>query len=132
MNHQLTITVHPELYAICRLEPEAEVPQWASGQGFLTISRTKTELSIVCEEARVPAEVHAERARRLMQVAGTLAFSLTGILAAIAVPLAEAQISIFGVSTYDTDYVLVKDPDMQHAISVLETAGHAIQRITGA
>lgn len=131
MNHQLTITVHPELYAICRLEPQAEVPQWASGKSFLTISRTKAELSIVCEEARVPAEVHAERGRRLMQVAGTLAFSLTGILAAIAVPLAEAHISIFGVSTYDTDYVLVKDTDMEHAISVLETAGHVIQRIAG-
>jgi len=131
MNHQLTITVHPELYAICRLEPEAEVPQWAAGASFLTISRTKTELSIVCEEARVPAEIHAERRRRLMQVAGTLAFSLTGILAAIAVPLAEAHISIFGVSTYDTDYVLVQDGDLEHAISVLESAGHAIQRITG-
>lgn len=133
MNHQLTITVHPELYAICRLEPQAGVPQWAAGgTSFLTISRTKTELSIVCEEARVPAEVHAERKRRLMQVAGTLAFSLTGILAAITVPLAEAHISIFGVSTYDTDYVLVQDADLERAISVLESAGHAIQRIAGA
>ncbi|MBS1840195.1 MAG: ACT domain-containing protein [Acidobacteria bacterium] len=130
MNHKLTITVHPELYSICRLEPEAAVPQWAAGQSFLTISRTKTELSIVCEDARVPQEVHAERNRRLMQVAGTLAFSLTGILAAIAVPLAEAHISIFGVSTYDTDYVLVQDADLEHAISALESAGHAIQRIS--
>ena len=132
MNHQLTITVHPELYAICRLEPEAALPQWAGGASFLTISRTKTELSIVCDEARVPPEVHAERKRRLMQVAGTLAFSLTGILAAIAVPLAEAHISIFGVSTYDTDYVLVTDSDLEQAISVLESAGHVIQRISGA
>ena len=131
MNHQLTITVHPEVFAICRLEPEAEVPQWAGGEAFLTISRTKTELSIVCEEARVPAEIHAERRRRLMQIAGTLAFSLTGILAAVAVPLAEAQISIFGVSTYDTDYVLVADADLEHAISVLESAGHVIQRPSG-
>ena len=131
MNHQLTITVHPEVFAICRLEPEAEVPQWAGGEAFLTISRTKTELSIVCEEARVPPEIHAERRRRLMQIAGTLAFSLTGILAAVAVPLAEAQISIFGVSTYDTDYVLVADADLEHAISVLESAGHVIQRPSG-
>jgi len=131
MNHQLTITVHPELFAICRLDPEAEVPQWAGGETFLTISRTKTELSIVCEEARVPAEIHAERRRRLMQIAGTLAFSLTGILAAVAVPLAEAHISIFAVSTYDTDYVLVADEDLEHAISVLESAGHVIQRPSG-
>ena len=131
MNHQLTITVHAELFAICRLDPEAEVPQWAGGETFLTISRTKTELSIVCEEARVPAEIHAERRRRLMQIAGTLAFSLTGILAAVAVPLAEAHISIFAVSTYDTDYVLVADEDLEHAISVLESAGHVIQRPSG-
>jgi uncharacterized protein len=132
MNHQLTISVHPELYAICRMEPEAELPTWAGGESFLTISRTKTELSLVCEEARVPAEIHAERKRRLMQVAGTLAFSLTGILAAIAIPLAEAHISIFGVSTYDTDYLLVADADLEQAIFVLEAAGHVVQRISAA
>jgi hypothetical protein len=131
MNHQLTITVHPELYAICRLEPEAEVPAWAAGKTFFTVSRTKNELSIVCEGQEVPEGIHAERERRLLQVEGTLAFSLTGILAAITVPLAEAAISIFAVSTYDTDYVLVKENDLENAIAVLEKAGHAIQRITG-
>lgn len=131
MNHQLTITVHPELYAICRLEPEMEVPAWAAGKTFFTISRTDTELSIVCEEQGVPPEIHAERKRRLLQVEGTLAFSLTGILAAIALPLAEAAISIFAVSTYDTDYVLVSDNDFENAVAVLERAGHAIQQVEG-
>jgi len=131
MNHQLTITVHPELYAICRLEPDAEVPAWAIGKSFFTLSRTKFELSLVCEEKGVPAETHAERNRRLLQVEGMLAFSLTGILAAITMPLAEAAISIFAVSTYDTDYVLVSDSDLENAIAVLEKAGHAIQRIAG-
>ncbi|HJZ63659.1 MAG TPA: ACT domain-containing protein [Candidatus Acidoferrum sp.] len=126
MNHQLTITVHPELYAICRLEPEAVVPAWAMGESFFTLSRTRTELSLVCEEKAVPAETHAERKRRLLQVEGTLAFSLTGILAAITVPLAEAAISIFAVSTYDTDYVLVSDSDLENAIAVLERAGHVV------
>jgi len=131
MNHQLTITVHPELYAICRLEPDAEVPAWAVGKNFFTLSRTKTELSLVCEEKEVPLETHAERNRRLLQVEGTLAFTLTGILAAITVPLAEAAISIFAVSTYDTDYVLVNDSDLENATAVLERAGHAIQRMAG-
>ena len=131
MDHQLTITVHPELYAICRLQPDAEVPVWARGEKFLTISKTKTELSIVCEDRRVPADAHAERRRRLMQVAGTLPFSLTGVLAAIAAPLAEAEVSIFAVSTYDTDYVLVSEGDLDKAIAVLESAGHSIQRIAG-
>ena len=131
MDHQLTITVHPELYAICRLEPDAEVPAWAVGKRFFTLSRTKTELSLVCEEKGVPEDTHAERCRRLLQVEGTLAFSLTGILAAITVPLADAALSIFAVSTYDTDYLLVSDSDLENAIAVLERAGHAIQRITG-
>jgi uncharacterized protein len=129
MNHQLTITVHPELYAICRLEPGAEVPPWAIGKKFLTMSKTTTELSIVCEEKGVPGQVHAERRRRLLQVEGTLPFSLTGVLAAIAAPLAEAQVSIFAVSTYDTDYVLVEEGELEKAIRVLEIAGHAIRRI---
>ncbi len=125
MNHQLTIEVHPELYAICRLGSGDAVPAWASGEQFVTISRTKSELSIVCEDARVPEGAHAERKRRLMQVEGTLAFSLTGILAAIAAPLAEAQVGIFAVSTYDTDYVLVSD---EKAIGALEAAGHVVRR----
>jgi hypothetical protein len=129
MIHQLTITVHPDLYAICRLEADSRIPEWAGGLKFLTISRTVSELSMVCEEKRVPAEIHAERGRRLMQVEGTLAFSLTGILAALAAPLAEAQVSIFAVSTYDTDYVLVSDADLEKAIGALEAAGHVVQRI---
>jgi hypothetical protein len=129
MIHRLTITVHPDLYAICRLGVEAPVPEWVGGAKFLTISRTGSELSIVCEDDRVPAEIHAERRRRLMQVEGTLAFSLTGILAAVAAPLAEAQVSIFAVSTYDTDYVLVSEAELERAIGALEAAGHAVQRI---
>lgn len=129
MNHQLTITVRPELYAICRLGSSNRVPAWATGEQFVTISRTKSELSIVCEDRRVPEGIHAERKRRLMQVEGTLAFSLTGILAAIAAPLAEAHVSIFAVSTYDTDYVLVSDEEMEKAVEALELAGHVVRRL---
>ena len=69
MNHRLTITVHPDLYAICRLEPQSAVPDWATGPSFLSITRTKGELSIVCKDAGVPDGTHAERRRRLrMQV----------------------------------------------------------------
>src|SRR5262249_16227320 len=105
MSHQLTITVHPERYAICRLEPRASVPAWAVGLNFLSVTRTARELSIVCEDARVPESAHAEHQRRLLQIEGTLAFTLSGVLASVAEPLAEAEISIFAVSTYDTDYL---------------------------
>jgi hypothetical protein len=76
----------------------------------------------------VPGHVHAERNRRLMQIEGTLAFSLTGVLASVAAPLANAGISIFAVSTYDTDYLLVSDEDLQEATQVLEAAGHTIRQ----
>jgi uncharacterized protein len=128
MSHRLTITVHPETYAICRLEAEAHVPDWACGAGFLSITRTRNELSIVCEDRAVPADAHAERNRRRLQIEGTLPFALTGVLASIASPLAEAEISIFAISTYDTDYILVANEDLERASAVLEGAGHKVQR----
>lgn len=128
MSHQLTITVHPERYSICRLEPDASVPAWAVGLNFLSVTRTALELSIVCEDGRVPESAHAERDRRLLQIEGTLAFTLTGVLASVAEPLAKAEISIFAVSTYDTDYLLVSEKDLSRAIQVLDAAGHNIRQ----
>lgn len=94
----------------------------------MTVTRAASELSIVCEEKMVPEDVHAERNRRLMQIEGTLAFTLTGVLASIAAPLANAGIAIFAVSTYDTDYLLVSEEDLQEATQVLEAAGHVIRQ----
>jgi hypothetical protein len=128
MNHQLTIVVYPEAYAICRLGPDAALPAWATHARFLSITRTENELSIVCREQQVPADVHAERNRRLMRVEGTLAFTLTGVLASLAAPLATAGISIFAVSTYDTDYLFVSNENLQGAMEVLEAAGHAVRQ----
>jgi hypothetical protein len=128
MSHQLTIVVYREIHAICRLEPDAPVPEWAVASRFLSITRTASELSIVCNEAMVPESVHAERNQRLMQVEGTLAFALTGVLASIAAPLATAGIGVFAVSTYDTDYFLVSNEDLLEAAQVLEAAGHAIRQ----
>jgi len=128
MSHQLTIAVYPDRYAICRLEAESRVPVWAGGSGFLSVTRTQNELSVVCKEAVVPEGVHAERNRRLMQIEGPLAFTLAGVLASVAAPLANAGISIFAVSTYHTDYLLVSEQDLQQAIQALEAAGHAIRQ----
>jgi uncharacterized protein len=128
MIHRLTITMHPSLYAICRLQPAEAIPGWAAGTEFLSVTRTQKELSIVCEEKRVPPEIHAERNRRLLQIEGTLAFTLTGVLASVASPLADAEISIFAISTYDTDYILVANEDVERASKVLEEAGHKVQK----
>ena len=128
MNHQLTIAIHPGRYAICRLEPQASVPEWAlQSEFFYSITRTNTELSVVCADESLPNGIHAERDRRLLQIEGTLAFTLTGVLAALATPLATAGISIFAVSTYDTDYILVAEKDLLATKQVLEAAGHTIQ-----
>jgi len=128
MSHQLTITVHPDRYAICRLDPGAAVPAWVGGADFLSVTRTPFELSVVCADAMAPELAHAERGRRLLQIEGTLAFALTGVLASVAAPLAAAEISIFAVSTYDTDYLLVSEKDLSRATEVLETAGHTIRQ----
>ena len=128
MSHQLTITVHPEKYAICRLDPGASLPVWAAGTRFLSVTRTALELSVVCEDAMVPEVAHAERDRRLLQIEGTLAFSLIGVLASVAEPLAKAEISIFAASTYDTDYLLVSEKDLHRAMQVLDAAGHAVRQ----
>jgi uncharacterized protein len=92
----------------------------------LSVTRTALELSLVCEETMVPESAHAEHNRRLLQIEGTLAFALTGVLASVAAPLAAAEISIFAVSTYDTDYLLISEKDLQRAMQVLEAAGHTI------
>jgi uncharacterized protein len=127
MSHQLTIVIYERMYAICRLEPDALVPAWAAGR-FLSITRTANELSIVCEEERVPNDAHGERNRRLMQIEGTMPFTLPGVLASVAAPLADAGISVSAVSTYDTDYLLISDEDLRQATQVLESAGHTIRQ----
>jgi len=128
MKKVLKLALLPGRFAIARLAPEAAVPAWAWKGSFVSISRTPEELSILCEEEQAPAHFHAERGRRLFRVQGKLAFSMTGIVAALAVPLAAAGIGIFVVSTFDTDYLLVSDQHLESAIEALEKAGHSIQR----
>lgn len=94
--------------------------------GFFSETRTPQELSIVCEMGRVPRGVMKEGGWRAMVVEGHLDFSLTGILAALTAPLAATGISIFGLSTYDTDYVLVRDRDLPRAVLALRKAGHTV------
>lgn len=118
-----TLRVLPQTFAICRLTADAEIPAWASAGAFSSVTRTKTELSIVCEQDLVPAGVKTERDWRAIKVEGTLDFALTGILASIAEPLAKAKFSLFAISTFDTDYILVKNPTLEGAIATLTEAG---------
>jgi uncharacterized protein len=108
--------------AICRLANDADVPTWAQGE-FVSITRTPDELSIVCDQERVPTELKSERGWIILRVEGKLDFSLTGILASITEPLAKEKISLFAISTFDTDYILVKNSKLELAISALRNSG---------
>jgi hypothetical protein len=122
----LALTLLPYRLAICRLAPGAAIPAWATAGPFFSITRTPDELSIISAESAVPAGVQHESGCRTFKVTGPLDFALTGILASIAKPLAEAGISIFAVSTFDTDYVLMKDERVGDAVRALEAAGHQV------
>jgi hypothetical protein len=126
---RLPLELLPDTLAICRLEPGAPVPSWAAEPSpFLTLSRTAEELSITTLQGSVPVGVSCERDYRAVRVRGPLPLNLVGILAAIADPLAAAGLSIFAISTYDTDYVLVKARELEAALKVLRQAGHQITR----
>lgn len=122
----IPLTVLPGELAVCRLPPDAPFPPWADGPGFLSLTRTAEELSVVCPADHVPAGVQAVAPWRALKVAGPLDFALTGILAALARPLADAGISLFAVATYDTDYLLVKAETLDAAVAALRGAGHRV------
>jgi hypothetical protein len=122
----LTLTLQPARLAVCRLPADSDFPGWARPGGLLALVRTADELSVVCEECDVPPGTKIERGWRAFQVEGPLDFALTGILASIASPLAEAGVAIFALSTFDTDYVLVKESDLPIALRALHQAGHQV------
>jgi len=124
----MNLTILSDTFAICRLGPAEDVPEWAMIGEFVSITHTSDELSIVCAEEHVPSDVKADREWRVLKVEGPLDLALTGVLAALANPLAEAQINIFAVSTFDTDYLLVKGYNLARACEVLRQAGHEIHR----
>ncbi len=119
----MNLLILPDTFSICRLDPNAPIPDWAKGD-FVSITRTPDELSIVCEQDRVPSDVQLESGWRCLQVAGKLEFSIVGVIASLTTVLAEAGISVFVVSTFNTDFLLVKEQDLEKAVAVLEGAGN--------
>jgi hypothetical protein len=123
----LHLTILACEYAVCRLAPDTPaIPAWATVGPWYSIARTADELSIVCPTARVPGEIQAERGWRMLRLTGPFPFDLTGILAAVLAPLAEAALPIFALSTFDTDYVLLKARDLAGAVAALRAAGHRV------
>jgi hypothetical protein len=112
----------PGVFAVCRLEPDAvwTVPPDA---GFVSITQTDRELSIVCEESIAPAGAQVEPGWKCVRVAGSIPFETIGLLASLTQPLADARVSVFAVSTFDTDYLMVKSDCLERAMDVLRAAG---------
>ncbi len=116
----------PDPYAIVRLHPGSELPDWVDKGPFRSVTRTDNEVSVVCRDHDVPEGESAERGWRVLELLGPLDFSLTGVVASLVDPLARAEIPIFVISTFETDYVLVREVNLEDTIEVLELAGHDV------
>lgn len=121
------LSILPAIFAICRLDKNAEIPEWAQKGDFISITRTSSELSLVSLQSAVPAGVVCDREWRCLKVEGILDFSMVGVLVSLIAPLARASVSIFAVATYDTDYLLIQEKDLERAIQVLSDKGHTIR-----
>ena len=127
IHRRFELSLLPERFAIARLAPDAPVPTWAAQGPFFSITRTADELSVVTVAGNVPGDVQTQTAFRVLKVHGPFALSEIGVLSALAAPLADARISLFVISTFDTDYLLVSPEQLQAAVATLETAGHKVQ-----
>ncbi len=116
----------PDSYAVVRLHPGAELPPWVDRGPFRSVTRTDHEVSVVCRDRDVPDGESAERGWRVLEAVGPLDFSLTGVLLSLVTPLAEAEVPIFAISTFESDYVLVRGADLERAIAALGAAGHDV------
>lgn len=129
----LVLRAVPGRYVVCRLEADAPVPDVClealrtPGAGLVSLTRTAAELSIVCPEPMTPPGARVEGPWRAYVVAGTLDFSLVGILVQLTRPLADAGISVFALSTYNSDYVLVAAGRREAAVGAWRAAGLLVQ-----
>lgn len=123
---KLSLKILPDRLSVCRFEPIAALPDWIDRSAFYSITRTEEELTLVCREALVPAGTKCESGWRCIRVQGVLDFSEIGIMFSITQPLAKSGVSVFVISTYDTDYFLVKEKQLPKAIDALTAYGHQI------
>ena len=123
---KLPLKILPHRMAVCRFEPKAPLPDWIGEAGFYSFTRTEAELTIVCPETHLAPGTTSETGWRCFKVQGQLDFSEIGIILSLTQPLAENGVSVFVISTFDTDYFLVKEKDLAKAIDALTAAGHQV------
>jgi hypothetical protein len=124
--HQ-TLTLLPTALAVCRLPPGSAAPPWLGAGPLCSITWTDAETSVVSPDADVPPTVRAERGWRAFRVEGPLDFALTGVLAGLTAPLAAAGVPVFALSTFDTDYLLVRVAAAERAAEALRSAGWPVR-----
>ena len=122
---RLTLEVLPYALALCRLPADALWPD-SPAEPFVAVTRTPDETSIVCDQASTPPGARVESGWRALRVRGPLAFEVVGVVASVSTALANEGVPIFVISTFDTDYVLVKEQSLERAISALRLAGHDV------
>ena len=121
-----TIEQFPEQVAVVRLGPGAPIPNWAESSSIFSVTATATETSLVCAARNVPTKARHERSFTAFAVKGPLEFDQVGVLVALLTPLAEAGISVFTLSTFDTDWVLVRKPQAEAAAQAWRGQGHTV------
>ena len=122
----MTLSVLRGRLALCRLEPDAAIPVWATRGRFWSVTRTSDELSVICDERTVPSDVKSKGGWRALKLHGPFDFSAIGVLRPIVDVLAHAEISILATATFDTDYVLVSEDSLASACDVLRAAGYTL------
>lgn len=120
----MKLCILPQELAVVHFSPSTPIPEWVWGSSFYSITRTPSELSIFCDSAVIPDDVEATHGWRAFHVDGQIPFDLPGVLAALSMPLATKQISIFSISTFDTDYMVVPENRFEEAVDILQRAGH--------
>ena len=123
---KLSLKILPHRMAVCRFEPTAPLPDCIGEIGFYSLTRTEAELTLVCPEAHLASGTTSENGWRCFKVQGALDFSEIGIIFSLIQPLAENGVSVFVISTFDTDYFMVKEKDLAKAIDALTAEGHEI------
>ena len=122
----MELTLLRQELAVCRLDADSEFPEWARKGPFFSLTRTPDEASIVCSQTDVPEGIRHEGGWRAFRLKGPIDFSAVGILASLTAPLARSGISLFALSTFDTDYLLVKGADVKRATLALREEGHRV------
>ncbi len=122
-----TLTRHADKLAVVRLGPGTDVPSWATASTLFSVTATATETSLVCHASTVPAKAKSQGPFVAYEVAGPLDFAEAGILSSLLAPLADDDISVFTLSTYDTDWILVRADAADRADESWSRAGHTVQ-----